>query len=233
MSSFRGTVGTIQLVVCSTLAARDGRSRRRSPGPRAQKKAALRCALAGARARDQALRLRRALLGVHRALQGRRGRERRQRGQQAEGRVLDGQDALQAHLLLGGADLLRSHRAKGARPRPLQRDPQVAGLAVARGGRLGRHPGEDRQVRPQGAGAARAGERARRALLPARQVPLQQGQVQRGGLALQHGADQQPVLRAGQAVRGRHPRARVQRQAGPRGLHRGAAGGQPRATTPR
>ena len=50
-----------------------------------------------------------------------------------------------------------------------------------------RHPGQDRQVRPQGAGAAGAGERARRALLPARQVPLQQGQVQGSGRPVQHG----------------------------------------------
>ena len=59
------------------------------------------------------------------------------------------------------------------------------------------------------------------------------GKLQGGGLAVQHGADAEPVLRAGQAVRGRHPRARVQRQAGRRGLQGGAARRAPRATTPR
>ena len=123
-----------------------------------------------------------ATIELYKVVEGRIGR---QRSQQAEGRVLDGQGALQAQPLLGRADLLRSHRAEGPGPRPLQRDAQVAGLVVARSGRLGRHPGEDRQIQPQGSGTARAGERARRALLPAGQVPLHQEQLQRGRLAVQ------------------------------------------------
>ena len=46
------------------------------------------------------------------------GESGRQRGQQAEGRVLDGQGALQPEVLLGVAVLLRPHRAEGRRRTP-------------------------------------------------------------------------------------------------------------------
>ena len=52
--------------------------------------------------------------------------------------------------------------------------------------RLGRRAGEDRQVRSHRARKPAALHRARRALLPARQVQLPEEQVQGGGRALQH-----------------------------------------------
>ena len=119
--------------------------------------------------------------------------------------------------------LLRSHRSEGPVARLLQRDPEVARVAVAPAARLDRHPREDRQVQPRRARSAGAREGARRALLPARQVLLPEGELQGGRRAVPGGPAEQRLLRRGQAVRGRDARSPVRGQAGRRVLQGGPA----------
>ena len=100
------------LVFASPLASgQEEEERRRLPARR--RSTLRRPAVEGARARVQAVRRRGLLLGLDRAQQGDRGRVGRQRAEQAEGRVLDGQGPLQPEVLLGVAVVLRSHRQKG------------------------------------------------------------------------------------------------------------------------
>ena len=63
------------------------------------------------------------------------------------------------------------------------------------------------KVQSDGPGSASPREGTRRTLLPARQVLLSEGSVQGGGGALRRGSAEQRVLCAGEAVRGRDPRA--------------------------
>ena len=213
-----GSVASAKKKKQPTSDVRRGATRRRA--------AAGRSAVEGARARVQAVRRRGLLLVVDRALQGHRGRVGRHRAEQAEGRVLDGQGPLQHEVLLGVAVVLRSDRAEGPVARLLQRDAEVAGVALAPAAGLDGHPREDRQVQPRRARSAGAREGARRALLPARQVLLPEGAVQGGGRAVPGRPRQQRLLRArpscsrarrtSASTRPSRPSRRSRRSCGPR-----------------
>jgi len=77
-----------------------------------------------------------------------RHRGRCGRGCEDAGRVHDGQDAVQAEVLFGGAELLRSHRPKRpAHPTTTKPCSGWPRSLISRGCR--RRSGEDRQVQPQ------------------------------------------------------------------------------------
>ena len=222
MTRFRvvGLLLTSSLLLASPLAlakkkkARRVRSRGRGIG---------RSAVEGPRARVQAVRRRGLLLGVDRAQQGHRGRVGRQRAQQAEGRVLDGQGPLQHEVLLGVAVVLRSHRPEGLR-RTRYYNATLKWLASL-----------SRQL-PDSTGILEKIGKYNRAELdqPALEKVRDELYFLLGKFNYQKGKfkeavelfaavpTEQRVLRAGEAVRGRHARPRVPGQAGRRGVQGGA-----------